>query len=272
MTAGASIDARPLAGRRVVITRAAAQASAFARLLSAAGADVLEAPTIAIGPPDSWGPLDAALERLSTFQWVVFTSVNGVAMVGTRLADRGLGWTALAGARAAAIGPATAAALEACGVRADVVPEEYRAEGLVERLRELVRPGDAVLLPRAAQTRDVLVTELARLGARVSEVPVYRTRPVAEAAARLRAALERGEVDVVTFTSSSTAQSFAALFSDEERARLLAGVTIASIGPITAATAASFGLTTRVMPDEYTIPALARAIVAHFASRAERSG
>src|SRR5205807_2455339 len=272
VAARASIDTRPLAGRRVVITRAAAQASAFARLLSAAGADVLEAPTIAIGPPDSWGPLDAALERLRTYQWVVFTSVNGVAMVGARLADRGLGWTALAGARAAAIGPATAAALEACGVRADVVPEEYRAEGLVEHLRELVRPGDAVLLPRAAQARDVLVTELARLGARVSEVPVYRTRPVAEAAARLRAALERGEVDVVTFTSSSTAQSFAALFTDEERARLLAGVTIASIGPITAATAASFGLATRVMPDEYTIPALARAIVAHFSSRAERSG
>src|SRR5437660_1446683 len=138
MTARASIDTRPLAGRRVVITRAAAQASAFARLLSAAGADVLEAPTIAIGPPDSWGPLGAALER--------------------------------------------------------------------------------------------------------------------------------GEVDVVTFTSSSTALSFAALFTDEERARLLAGVTIASIGPITAATAASVGLATRVMPDEYTIPALARAIVAHFAS------
>jgi len=272
MTARASIDTRPLAGRRVVITRAAAQASAFARLLSAAGADVLEAPTIAIGPPDSWGPLDAALERLSTFQWVVFTSVNGVAMVGARLADRGLGWTALTGVRAAAIGPATATALESCGVRADVVPEEYRAEGLVERLRELVRPGDAVLLPRAAQTRDVLATELARLGAQVSEVPVYRTRPVTEAAAGLRAALERGEVDVVTFTSSSTAQSFAALFTDEERARLLAGVTIASIGPITAATAASVGLATRVMPDEYTIPALARAIVAHFASRAERSG
>src|SRR2546426_2219237 len=109
MTARASIDARPLAGRRVVITRAAAQASAFARLLSAAGADVLEAPTIAIGPPDSWGPLDAALERLGTFQWVVFTSVNGVAMGGARLADRGLGWTALAGARAAAVRPATAA-------------------------------------------------------------------------------------------------------------------------------------------------------------------
>src|SRR5260370_37151632 len=141
MAAGASIDARPLAGRRVVITRAAAQASAFARLLSAAGADVLEAPTIAIGPPDSWEPLDAALERLSTFQWVVFTSVNGVAMVGTRLADRGLGWTALAGARAAAIGPATAAALEACGVRADVVPRDDRAEGLGEGPRAPARAG-----------------------------------------------------------------------------------------------------------------------------------
>src|SRR5207244_5361832 len=152
MTARASIDARPLAGRRVVITRAAAQASAFAQLLSAAGADVFEAPTIAIGPPDSWGPLDAALERLGTFQWVVFTSVNGVAMVGARLADRGLGWTALAGARAAAIGPATAAALEACGGRADVVPEEYRAGGPVGRPGQRVRTAAGVLVPGASES------------------------------------------------------------------------------------------------------------------------
>ena len=131
MTARASIDTRPLAGRRVVITRAAAQASAFAQLLSAAGADVFEAPTIAIGPPDSWGPLDAALERLGTFQWVVFTSVNGVAMVGARLADRGLGWTALAGARAAAIGPATAASV---GLATRVMPDEYTIPALARAI------------------------------------------------------------------------------------------------------------------------------------------
>lgn len=272
MTARASIDSRPLAGRRVVITRAAAQASAFARLLTDAGARVIEAPTIVIEPPETWRPLDDALARLSAFQWVIFTSVNGVAMVDARLAHHGLGWTALGAARVAAIGPATAAALGAHGVRADVVPEEYRAEGLVDRLRELVRPGEALLLPRAAQTRDVLVTELERLGATVSEVPAYRTRPIAEAGDRLRGALARGEVDVVTFTSSSTAAGFAALFTDAERTRLLAGVTIASIGPITAATAASFGLTTRIIPDEYTVPALFRAIAEHFSSRPERSG
>jgi uroporphyrinogen III methyltransferase / synthase len=271
MIAGAPTDARPLAGRRVVVTRAAAQGSTFARLLTEAGADVIEAPTIAIEPPETWGPLDEALGRARTFQWVIFTSANGVAMVDARLTRQGLGWTALARARVAAIGPATAAALARRGIRADVVPAEYRAEGLVARLRELVRAGEAVLLPRAAQTRDLLATELRRLGATVSEVPAYRTRPVSEAGGRLRPALERGEVDVVTFTSSSTVRGFAALFTDEERARLLPEVTIASIGPVTAATAASFGLATRIMPAEYTIPALARAIVGHFLGRAERS-
>jgi uroporphyrinogen III methyltransferase / synthase len=272
MIAGAPTEVRPLAGRQVVVTRAAAQGSTFAQLLVEAGADVIEAPTIVIEPPETWGPLDEALDRAGTFQWVIFTSANGVAMVDGRLTRQGRDWTALARARVAAIGPATAAALARRGIQADVVPAEYRAEGLVARLRELVQPGDAVLLPRAAQTRDLLATELRRLGATVREVPAYRTRLVAEAAGRLRPALERGAVDVVTFTSSSTVRGFAALFTDEERARLLARVTIASIGPITAATAASFGLRTQIMPGEYTIPALARAIVGHFSGRAERSG
>ena len=270
MASGSSLEARPLAGRRVLITRAAAQAATLARLLREAGAEVIEAPTIAIEPPPSWQPLDEALGGLATFRWVVFTSVNGVAMVDARLAHLGMSWRALARARVAAIGPATAAALDVHGMRPEVVPEEYRAEGLVERLRPLVRPGDAVLLPRAAETRDVLVTELARLGARVVEVPAYRTRAVADAAGPVRAALERGEIDVVSFTSSSTARNFAALFGEDERRRLLATVAIAAIGPITAATAAELGLRPRIMPEEYTIPALARAIADYFASAPER--
>lgn len=265
------LEARPLAGRHVLITRAADQASTFARLLREAGAEVIEAPTIAIEPPPSWQPLDEALGRLTTFRWVIFTSVNGVATVGARLAHLGMSWSALAQARVAAIGPATAAALAAHGLRAEVVPEEYRAEGLVECLRPLIGPGDGVLLPRAAETREVLVTELARLGARVVEVPVYRTRAVADAAGPVRAALERGEIDVITFTSSSTARNFAALFTEEERRRLSSKVAIASIGPITAATAAEFGLPTRIMPEEYTIPALTRAIAAYFSHAPERS-
>lgn len=269
--AGPPSLAHPLAGRRVVVTRAAGQAAAFSRLLRVAGAEVIEAPAIAIDPPESWQPLDDALARLREFRWIVFTSANGVAMADRRLAHHGIPWAAVAGARVAAIGPATAAALEAHGVRPEVVPDEYRAEGLVARLGPLVGAGDRVLLPRAAQTRDLLVTELARLGAVVVEVPAYRTRPAAEAAAGLRAALERGEVDVVTFTSSSTVRSFAALFAEGERRRLLAGVAIASIGPVTAGTATSLGLVTRIMPEEYTIPALAGAIAAYFSNAAERS-
>jgi uroporphyrinogen III methyltransferase/synthase len=262
---------RPLAGRRIVVTRAASQASTFRRLLEEAGAEVIEAPMIAIEPPPTWALLDDAIRRLPEFAWVVFTSVNGVEMFERRLAHQGLDWTALSRCRVAAIGPATGAALGARGVRTEAVPDEYRAEGLVARLAPHVRPGDQVLLPRAAETRDVLVRGLAALGARVAEVPAYLTRPLAESASRVRAALERDEVDVVTFTSSSTARNFAALFTEEERARLLSRVAIASIGPVTAETAAAFGLTTRIMPRQYTIPALTDAIAGYLATLPERS-
>jgi uroporphyrinogen III methyltransferase/synthase len=264
-------DRRPLEGRTIVVTRAAEQAAPFVALLEAAGARVLLAPTIAIEPPPSWEPLDRALDDLGRFTWVVFTSVNGVAMVDRRLAERGRRWAEIGRARVAAIGPATAEALAAHGVRAEAVPEEYRAEGLVERLRGSVRAGDRVLLPRAARTRDVLVKQLAALGAEVTEVPAYVTHRV-PATPALREALAAGRVDVVTFTSSSTARHFAELFTEAERQAWLAPVTVASIGPITAATATEFGLATGIMPKEYTIPALARALVEHFSRPGPHAG
>ena len=256
---------RPLGGRTIVVTRAAAQAQRFTQLLEAAGARVLEAPAIVIAPPASWEPLDTALGQLDAFGWVVFTSVNGVTMVDRRLSARGLGWSSVAARRVAAIGPATADALGEHGVRPDVVPAEYRAEALAARLAPVIAPGDRVLLPRAAQTRDVLVVELRRLGAEVAEVPAYTTRRAEGSAARLREALTAGTVDAVTFTSSSTARNFAELFTEDERRAWRGRVTVASIGPITAATAAEYGLPTDVMPSEYTIPALARALEAYFA-------
>jgi uroporphyrinogen III methyltransferase / synthase len=260
------MTARPLEGRTVVVTRAAEQAAQFVGLLREAGARIIEAPAIVIAPPASWAPLDAALADPSRFTWVIFTSVNGVRMVDRRLRDLDRGWPSLGAARVAAIGPATAAALDRHGVRVALVPDEYRAEGLVDRLRGVVGEGDRILLPRAAQTRDVLVTELQRLGATVTEVPAYETRAAVAGAEALRAALARSAVDVVTFTSSSTARNFARLFTEDERRAWLSGVTIASIGPVTAATAAEYGLVTAVMPSEYTIPALARAIAEHFAN------
>jgi uroporphyrinogen III methyltransferase/synthase len=264
MTVRGQVRSRPLAGKRIAITRARGQAGRFRRLLEKAGAEVLEIPTIRIEQPDSWQPLDGAIAEIEAFRWIIFTSVNGVKSFQRRLGESGKDFRALRRARVAAIGPATAAALQQRGVSPELVPDEYRAEGLLERLRELIRAGDRVLLPRAAQTRDLLVTELQRLGARVSEVPAYRTVPASEGAETLRRALEAGGVDVVTFTSSSTVRHFAGVLSEPERRALLKDVAVACIGPITRDTAAEFGLPTRIMPSEYTIPALTRAIINHF--------
>ena len=261
---------RPLEGRTIVVTRARAQAQRFVELLEAAGARVLQAPTIVIEPPASWEPLDTALAGLESFTWVIFTSVNGVAMVDRRLTARGLPWAAIARKRVAAIGPATADALAEHGVRPEVVPAEYRAEALVERLRTVVGPADRILLPRAKETRDVLVVELRRLGVAVTEVPAYQTRRIDDGVVRVREALASGAVDAVTFTSSSTARNFAEQFSEDERSSWQGKIAVASIGPITAATAAEYGLPTAVMPSEYTIPALARALADYF-SRAPRN-
>src|SRR5256886_5948888 len=231
---------RPLERRTIVVTRAAPQAQRFVQLLEEAGARVLQAPTIAIEPPQSWEPLDGALAALDTFTWVIFTSVNGVVMVDRRLSSRGLGWAAVARKRIAAIGPATAEALAEHGVRVEAVPDEYRAEALVERLRPAIAPGDRVLLPRAKETRDVLVVELRRLGASVSEGPVYQARRVENGPGRPPGSPAAGASDALTVPSSSTARNFAELFTEEERHAWRGRVTIASIGPITAATAAEY--------------------------------
>ena len=266
MRAGGVETERPLAGKIVVVTRAAAQAGALRDALEAEGARVVLAPTIVIEPPADWAPLDAALGRAGAYRWIIFTSVNGVEMVRRRLGESGRGVEELRGSRVAAIGPATAAALAAWGLAPALVPEEYVAEGLARRLAGALVPGDRVLLPRAAETRDLLVRELSAAGAAVDEVAAYRTRPAAGTGAAVKALLARGEVDVVTFTSSSTARYFAALFAPGELAFLMRGVRVACIGPITRATAEELGLSTAIMPAEYTIPALAAAIASHYAT------
>jgi uroporphyrinogen III methyltransferase/synthase len=265
--AGGVETERPLAGKVVVVTRAAAQAGVLRDALEADGARVVLAPTIVIEPPADWAPLDAALAQAGAYRWIIFTSVNGVDMVRRRLGERGRGADALRGPRLAAIGPATAAALETWGLTPELVPDEYVAEGLARRLAGVLVPGDRVLLPRAAETRDLLVRELGAQGATVDEVPAYRTRPADGTGAAVKALLARGEVDVVTFTSSSTARHFAALFAPGELGPLMRGVRVACIGPVTRATAEGLGLPTTIMPAEYTIPALAAAIASHYASQ-----
>lgn len=263
-----TIGPRPLAGRRVVVTRPRAQVARFAALLEAYGAEVVALPAIRLEPPTDWRPLDDAIARLERYTWAVFTSVNGVAAFRGRLAAAGRNAGALAGVRVAAIGPQTAAALAADGVRADLVPDEYRAEGLVEALRPHLTPGGEVLLVRAAEAREVLPRALTALGARVTVAPAYRAVAVREGAERVVGLLEGRRVDVVSFTSSSTVRGFVELIGAGAVRRLLGGVVLAAIGPVTAATIAEYGLDVRVMPREYTIPALAAAIAAHFAGAA----
>ena len=261
-------ERRPLFGRRVVVTRARAQAAAFATLLEVEGAEVVALPTIETVPPDGWDAVDAALARLRDFAWLVLTSENGVAAFFGRLRATGRDVRDLAGVAIAAIGPQTRAAIEARGLRVALTPTEYRAEAVADELIAAGVAGRRVLLARAAAARAILPQRLAAAGAIVDEVPVYRTVVPAEAAAA--PALFAGDrpPDMVTFTSSSTVTNFARLFPQTELPRLLANVAVGCIGPITAATARDRGLRVDVQPKDYTIPAFAAAIVDYFAARA----
>jgi uroporphyrinogen III methyltransferase/synthase len=250
-----------LEGKTVVVTRARAQAGALARLLEDAGAEVLAFPTIEIADPESFEALDEAIRNLDVYHWLVLTSANAVERFFARLWFADKDARHLAGLRVAAVGPATARLIEARGVRPDFVPEEHVGEGVLEGLLARgAREGTRVLLPRAAEAREVLPDELRVHGARVDVVPAYRTVP-GDGDPSVLARLRAGDVDAVTFTSSSTVKNFVRLTEGVD----LGMVVVACIGPVTAQTAGELGLTVAVEPEEYTIPALVEALGAYFA-------
>lgn len=257
-------EQRPLFGRSVVVTRAREQASGLAQELVQLGADVIQCPTIEISPLPDYAELDAAIDRLSEYAWLIFTSVNGVRWFWKRLEAGGKDSRALGLCRVAAIGPATAEALEARGIRPDFIPERYVAEGVVEGLLARGKvDGVRMLLPRAAKAREVLPDELRKAGARVDVISAYETIP---AAARKDEVLERmraGTLDCVTFGSSSTVENFLSLIP-AETLRAHPDVRLAAIGPVTAKTLEAHGLPCHIMPEEYTIPALVQALVSHY--------
>ncbi len=263
---GLNVERRPLQGLRVAVTRPAAQAEEFLRGLRELGAEAVSHPTIRIQEPSDPEPLRRAVHSLERFDWVVFTSVNGVARF----------WHALEAAGAvgpwpvhllvAAIGPATAEALRARGVAAEVVPDEYVAEAVAEALigvHELA--GRRILLPRAAEARKVLPQRLRAAGALVEEVVAYETGPDPEGIGALRAALDRGELDLVTFTSASTVRQFVTQAGTD-----LGNARVAVIGPVTAAAAREVGLRVDVEARDYTVEGLLTAIREHFAVGEER--
>ncbi|MBW2091614.1 MAG: uroporphyrinogen-III synthase, partial [Deltaproteobacteria bacterium] len=254
----------PLFGRTIMVTRTRAQASALSESLHAQGASVIECPTIRLVPPDDWIQVDQAIDNLAAFDWLVLTSPNGVEFLFKRLEALDRDARALAPVRLAAIGPATAEKLKAYGLQADLVPEEYAAEGLVRSLTSLGISGRKVLLARAARARAVLPEELEAAGAEVHEVTLYQTLPPEDLPPEALNALERNELDLITFTSSSTVTNFMELLGKRAQ-KVITGVKAACIGPITARTAREAGLNVVVEAAEYTILGLVTAIKAYYA-------
>ncbi|MBA2733616.1 MAG: uroporphyrinogen-III synthase [Acidobacteria bacterium] len=264
---------KPLAGCTIVITRARAQSIEFASDLERLGARVVSCPTIEIVEPESYALLDEAIENLYGYDWLIFTSVNGVDYFLRRIETRGVDVSELDELRVCAIGEATALRLREARVHVDVVPEQFKAEGAFTAIEAYVGGREGLkrlnfLIPRAAIARDYLPDALEDMGARVDVVPAYRTvRPQTSERGRVEAMLAGGAVDCITFTSSSTVVNFAQLFDTTDLSQLLKGIAVACIGDITAATASEYNLRTEIMPSEYTIPALTRAIVAYYSGR-----
>lgn len=261
----------PLAGRTVVITRASNQANDFAAELERYGAAVVLCPTIEIRELESYERLDEAIDHLYGYDWLIFTSVNGVDYFFRRLKARERDASDLDELKVCAIGEATAERLRDLQVHVDVVPDEFKAEGVFAALARFVGGNDAlrnlnVLIPRASVARDYLPKALEAAGARVDVVPAYRTSLPADLDRGRVAAMLSGSADCIAFTSSSTVRNLAQLFDTQDLSGALAGVVIACIGDITATTAAEFGLHVKIQPAQFTIPSLARAIADHFSS------
>jgi len=258
----------PLAGRRFVNTRPKGQAGALTSRLKALGADVIEMPTIAIEPAADYGPLDRALRELASYDWLIFTSANGVRAFLDRLDASPADLRALR-ARICAIGPATRAAVEALHLKVDLMGREYVAEGLIEAFAAHDLAGKRVLLPRAAVARDLVPVELARRGAQVDVVEAYRTAPPENAAAYAAKIFAKDRKPAcITFTSSSTVQNFVAIAG----AAALAGVKVASIGPVTTATAQRLGIQVDTEARQYTVDGLVEAVLGLYTETSRSKG
>lgn len=258
----------PLAGRRVVNTRAPHQAAAFDVLLQAQGAEPVSYPCIDIAPPEDTAGLDSAIQAAAqgAFGWLVLTSTNTVLMLARRIEALGLPAEALGSVRVATVGPSTAEAAEAqLGVAVDLMPDEYVAEALAEAIKDTA--AGSVFLPQSAIARSTLRDELTAAGLDVTAIDAYRT-VIGTGGADVPAMLKAGQIDAVTFTSSSTAKNFVKRLREAGGSMNdLDGVSVLCIGPITGETAAGLGMTETVIPADYTLDGMIEALVAHFVVR-----
>lgn len=269
-------DQRPLFGTRALVTRPKEQAVELVQLLEAAGAEVVEAPLIRVAPPEDYHPLDHACAQVERFDWIVFSSTNSVDAFMSRLLGSARDLRVLRGVGLCAVGPATADRLAAHGLKADLIPSEFRGEGVIEALtRTDTVAGKRVLLPRADIGREVIADELRRRGADVVEVIAYRTIPTEPGTDGepdvYRMLLER-RLDIVIFTSPSAVRSFTRALGAEPAADLLRPAVVAAIGPVTAEAAARQDIHAAVIPRRSTVPDLVDAIVGYYAQHPRTPG
>ena len=251
----------PLWGAKILVTRARAQASELVERIRDQGGEAIEFPSIEIVKENDLTALYEAFQVISDYGWIIFTSVNAVDIFFEELGGMGIDIRQLQGIKICAIGPATAAQLLKWGLVVDLMPEEYRAEGIIMELKTLVKPGQRVLLPRASGAREILPQSLLEMGALVNEVIVYQAAPASPINPNHLQEIRDGEVDYITFTSSSTVSNFVNIVGSQYVNTFNDRVKVACIGPITARTAEEHGFTVDIMPDQYTIEGLLEAII-----------
>lgn len=259
-------ESKPLFGKRILVTRSRDQASVFAEMLIDRGATTVEFPTIDVVPPASWDELDAAITSIETYDWLIFTSANAIRFFMERLKELNRDLRQLKGVRICVVGPKTAEALEPHGLKPDLVPSEFKAEGVLQALGGVSVRGQRFLIPRARVAREVIPDKLREQGASVTVATAYDNVRPASDLDRVQKLFSEKKISAVTFTSSSTVHNFVEILGRKEYKSLMAGVTVACIGPVTAKTAEEFGMKTDIMPAEYTIPALVEAMVEFYRS------
>ncbi len=256
-------EKKPLFGRRILLTR---EHSGGFEQLEEMGAELMEFPTIKIVPPSDWTGLDSAIDNIGSYNWLILTSVNGVKFFFKRLFETDKDIRELKGIKICAVGSRTASEIRKYGIKVDLVPEKFNAEGLIASFKSLnglsSLNGLHFLLPRAEVAREILPEKIRELGGEIDVVTAYRTIKPEIHGKRLRRFLKEGKISIATFTSAATFNNFMSIMDDDAH-KLLKGVTIAVIGPVTSKAVKDAGLTVHIMPGEATIDAMVKEIIDH---------
>lgn len=254
-------EKKPLFGKRILVTRAREQASYFSELIEKAGGEAIEVPTIKIASPSDKTPLINAIKSASNYNWIIFTSVNGVKAFFDEMKINHIDIRSLGNVKICAIGPKTKEILEAKGLIVDVMPEKFVAESVLESLKPLINPGEKILLPRSDLARTILVDVLKEMKAEVDEVIAYQTVKENLVDDELLEKLNNKSIQIITFTSSSTVHNLMDLIKDKS---ILEGIILASIGPVTSNTLKEYGLKPQIEAKEYTIDGLFSEIIDYY--------